>query len=165
MLALQRRWIEQAGVGRDRIAGWVGLAGPYDFLPLIADATKRTFGHHDDLRETQPINAAGPDSPPAFLATGTMDVLVWPRNTRVLAERLHSAGVAVEHRRYAGLGHTTLVAAMAKPFRSWGPVLEEVAGFVHARAARRPIAARTGPLRPRRSVLSAPWIRRAARRA
>ena len=35
MLALDPRWLRAAGHSPDELAGWVGLAGPYNFLPIV----------------------------------------------------------------------------------------------------------------------------------
>lgn len=34
MLALDARWLAGAGLQPAQLAGWIGLAGPYDFLPI-----------------------------------------------------------------------------------------------------------------------------------
>ena len=42
MLALDARWL--AAPVHPQLAGWIGLAGPYDFLPIGDPATQRAFG-------------------------------------------------------------------------------------------------------------------------
>ena len=45
MLALDARWLDGAGIDRCRtIAGMIGLAGPYDFLPLSDPRLMEVFG-------------------------------------------------------------------------------------------------------------------------
>lgn len=126
MLALDPRWL---GVDRRVVRGWIGLAGPYDFLPLDQPATQAAFGAAPDATGTQPITFAGAGDPPAFLATGDKDTLVGPRNSDVLAAKLTAAGVSVERRRYPGVGHVGLVTAIAKPFRGRAPVLDDMIAF------------------------------------
>ncbi|WP_375382695.1 alpha/beta hydrolase [uncultured Sphingomonas sp.] len=134
MLALDPRWL---GADRAAVRGWVGLAGPYDFLPLDQPVTQAAFGAAADPRQTQPIAYAGAGDPPTFLATGDDDTLVLPRNSDALAARLTAAGVPVERRRYAGIGHVGLVTAIARPFRRRAPVLDDVVAFARRVTAER----------------------------
>lgn len=135
MLALDGRWVSGAGVPPATIAGLIGLAGPYDFLPL--HGTLKTVFGGADRRETQPIFHVTPAAPPAFLATGATDRVVDPANSARLAARLAEAGCDVRSKSYAGIGHMLIVAALGLPalLRPLAPVLEDVAGFVAETAA------------------------------
>lgn len=126
MLALDPRWL---GEERQAVRGLIGLAGPYDFLPFDVAATRDAFGAVADPVETQPVRYAGAGAPPALLATGVTDRLVRTANSDSLAERLRAAGVAVERKRYAGVGHIGIVTAIAVPLRGRAPVLEDMARF------------------------------------
>lgn len=128
MLALDPRWL---GDARKSVRGLIGLAGPYDFLPFDTDVTRDVFGGTPDLPSTQPVNVADAADPPAFLATGDTDTTVRPRNSDHLAAKLQAAGVAVERKRYAKLGHIGILTAMAKPFRGRASVLDDVTAFAH----------------------------------
>jgi acetyl esterase/lipase len=128
MLALDPRH-DMAG----RIAGVIGLAGPYDFLPLDNPTTRRVFGQVTDLEATQPINHVTPAAPPMFLATGAADRTVYPRNTASLARRLRAAGATVTERSYRGVGHAGLLLALSRPFRHRAPVLAEIVDFLGGR--------------------------------
>jgi len=134
MLALDHRYLEAAGVDPKHIRALAGLSGPYDFLPLTDPIAQRTFGEARDLPGTQPLNYVRPDSPPAFLATGDKDTMVYPRNTAKLAAQLRLAGVTVEERHYPNLGHVDMAMALSKPFRGKAPVLKEMTDFLHAHA-------------------------------
>lgn len=135
MLALDGRWASEAGVPPATIAGLIGLAGPYDFLPLRG--TLKTIFGDADRRETQPIAYVTPGAPPAFLATGAMDRVVDPGNSERLAARLAAAGCDARWKSYPGLGHMLIVAALGLPalLRLLAPVLDDVAGFVAETAA------------------------------
>jgi len=126
MLAVDPQWL---GADRRAVRGWIGLAGPYDFLPLDQPVTEAAFGGAPDLRATQPLLVATADTPPALLATGDDDTLVRPRNSDRLAERLTSLGVTVERRRYAKLGHVGILTAIARPLRGRAPVLADMVRF------------------------------------
>jgi len=129
MLALDPEWL---GPARARIKSVVGLAGPYDFLPLTDATLKIIFGTAKDLTQTQPIEYADGTAPPALLVTGRLDTTVSPGNVTRLAARLRKDGATVETRRYAFLGHITLLGALARPLRSVTPVLDDVTDFLAA---------------------------------
>ena len=124
-LALDRRW-----GASDLIRAGIGLAGPYDFLPLDTGVTRRTFGEAGDLEATQPVSFVRSDAPPLLLITGEADTTVLPRHSRTLAARLAAAGGEAELILYPGISHTGPVKALARPFRSHAPVLEDARVFL-----------------------------------
>ena len=133
MLALDARWLKAAGHGPNELAGWIGLAGPYDFYPVINPAAKPVFFHPNYPQNSQPIGFASPDAPRSFLAAAVDDKLVNPqRNTVQLADKLQAAGVPVTVKLYPRASHTTLIAAFAWPLRWIAPVLEDVHAFIAA---------------------------------
>jgi acetyl esterase/lipase len=134
MIAFDRRYLTAVGVDPRHIKALAGLSGPYDFLPLTDPIAERTFGEAADLAGTQPTHFVTKASPPAFLATGDADTMVFPRNTVKLAARLREAGVLVEERHYPGVDHVRMVLALSRPFRSRAPVLDEMTAFLHAHA-------------------------------
>ncbi|MDP3172840.1 MAG: alpha/beta hydrolase [Phenylobacterium sp.] len=131
MLALDRRWLEQAGAP-GAVAAWAGLSGPYDFLPLEDGPARRTFGGAKDLPATQPISYVAPGDPPAFLASGDKDRLVSPGNVTRLGARLRAVGVTVEEKLYPGAGHSELVLALVPPLRLRLRVLDDASRFLMA---------------------------------
>ena len=129
MVALAPSFLAKAGVPRSSIRGVAGLSGPYDFLPLDVSATREAFGQWPKLPETQPIAYASRQAPPVFLAHGLADRLVYPKNTIALGRSLKESGARVEERLYEGVGHPGTIVALARPFRSGTPVLEDVVEF------------------------------------
>lgn len=137
MLTLDRQWLAAAGLDADRdIAGMVGLAGPYDFLPLHDPDLDEIFAPAGDLRQTQPITFARGDAPPVFLAAGTDDRTVLPRNTERLAAVIRRDGGQVEERLYPGIDHVRILGAIAWPLRWLAPVLRDVTGFLDRHVGR-----------------------------
>lgn len=135
MLALDGRYLSSAGVDPKSVRAMAGLSGPYDFLPIRSEITERIFGGVDDLPATQPLAYVRPGSPPAFLATGAADDMVWPSNTVALASKLREAGVPVEERHYEGVDHANMVLALSRPLRGRAPVLDEMTGFLRRHAS------------------------------
>jgi acetyl esterase/lipase len=141
MVALDGRWLAAQGMQPSVLRGWIGLAGPYDFLPIENPDVKPVFHFPDTPPSSQPINHVGAGAPPALLIASNKDSLVNPvRNTGRLASRLREAGVEVDTRYYDRTSHATLVATLSRPLRSLAPVLDDVerfvAGHVHGAAAR-----------------------------
>jgi acetyl esterase/lipase len=141
MIALDGRWLREAGVPPGAVKAWAGLAGPYDFLPLEVRSTREAFGQAPDLPSTQPINHVDRGDPPALLATGVNDGTVEPEDTRELARRLTAAGVPVETRFYPKVGHIGIVTALGPLFRGRAPVLNDVTRFLHERTSPQPLSA------------------------
>jgi len=132
MLALNAQYLRDAGVDSERIAGFVGLAGPYDFLPPRGAITRAVFGYPDIPVTTQPIHFASIGAPRGLILSGARDDVVDPGNSRRLVARLRHAGAPVHEIEYPALDHHTLVGALAAPLRSrYGPVLEDIARFVN----------------------------------
>lgn len=136
MLALDPRWLKAAGLAPSALAGWIGLAGPYDFLPIANEGAQPVFYHPDYPAGSQPIDYASKMSPRTFLGAAGSDNLVDPdRNAKQLAAKLRAANVDVTLKIYDDLNHYTQIAAFARPLRGLAPVLKDVAGFVLGDAA------------------------------
>ena len=132
MLSLDARYLGVQGLAPKDLAGLVGLAGPYDFLPLRDPVLKAIFAPEATIARTQPVTFVSAGAPPAFLATGADDSTVNPRNTASLSARLRAAGVSVEEKRYEGLNHYTIIGALGEPLRSRQPVFDDVIEFLRA---------------------------------
>ena len=131
MLALDPRWLAATGHTPTELAGWVGLAGPYDFFPTDNLAARPVFFHPNYPAHAQPIEFPSANSPRSFLAAPVNDALVSPtRSTASLARGLESAGVPVTLKRYPRASHTTLIGAFGLPLRWVAPVLEDVLAFI-----------------------------------
>lgn len=132
MLTLDGSWLAKVGLNSRRdIAGFIGVAGPYDFLPLHDDALKAIFAGND-LTRTQPISFVTGNEPPALLVTGRQDLIVDPGNTARLAARLRVKGDDVTEIEYPAIGHMAIVGAFAPVLRLLAPVLDNVDAFVSA---------------------------------
>ena len=131
MLALNPRFLKSVGVDSRTVRAAALLAGPYDFYPFNDVRSSAAFGSFSKPNETQPINFVRADAPAMFLAHGSNDRVVSPRNSRHLAERLNAAGAPVTLRIYPGASHVDLATALSGPFRHRLPVLDESAAFLH----------------------------------
>lgn len=138
MLALDKRWLGAVGLSPARLAGWIGLAGPYDFMPITDRLMQVAFEWPNTSPDSQPLFHASSASPPALLLAPEHDSVVnSQRSTLGMAQRLKSSGVRVESELYNTVNHVTIVAALASVFRSRAPVLERVTAFVQATQGKR----------------------------
>lgn len=107
----------------------IGLAGPYDFLPIKSRTLRTIFGGANTV-ETQPSFFITGKEAPSLLITAWRDRLVSPDNSRRMAEKIHAHGGVAEERTYRGVGHLTLIGAFAPALRVLAPVLREATQFV-----------------------------------
>jgi acetyl esterase/lipase len=130
MLGLDRRWLAVGDESPVALRGAIGLAGPYDFLPLRDPVLKAIFGRESDWPMTQPIAYVDGTAPPLLLATGRADTAVDPANTTRLAARIRAKGGHVVERYYPDLTHSEVVGAFARSLRFMAPVLDDAARFI-----------------------------------
>ncbi len=135
MIALDNRWLQAVGLTPARLAGWIGLAGPYDFLPIGDRKTQVAFNWPGTPADSQPMSHVSRASPPALLLAPAQDKVVDPqRSTVSMARRLKASGVRVESELFDTVSHVTLIASMASVLRGRAPVLERVTSFVASTA-------------------------------
>ena len=138
MLALDPRWLAATGHRPQELAGWIGLAGPYDFFPTDNPDAQPVFFHPNYPAQAQPIEFGAVPGVPAFLGAPVNDRVVSPtRSTQALAARLQDHGTPVSLHSYEGATHATLIGAFAPPLRWLAPVLDDVLAFIGTTPPRR----------------------------
>lgn len=131
MVAFDPRWLRPFGLSPRQLRGFVGLAGPYNFLPIVDAGVKEVFHWPDTPPDSQPIAHVTRDSIPALLIAARKDTFVYPtKNTEPLAAKLKSLGVDVTVDLHDRVNHITLIGAMARPLRFLAPVEREFTDFV-----------------------------------
>ncbi|OXC75104.1 alpha/beta hydrolase [Caballeronia sordidicola] len=134
LIATDPRYLASQSMSKADLRGVIGLAGPYDFLPIV-DRTLLDVFPAATRAESQPINYVTGHEPPMFLAAGTDDTVVDPGNTDRLAAMLRKHGDSVEVRHYDGFSHIRIVSALALPLRGRSTVLADVAAFIDSRSS------------------------------
>ena len=130
MLSFDPQWLRQVDLNAQTdLAGFIGLAGPYDFLPIKSRTLRTIFGGANRA-ETQPISFVTGKEVPSLLITPWRDALVSPENSRRMAAKIHAHGGIAEERIYRGVGHLTLIGAFAPALRVLAPVLRETTQFI-----------------------------------
>ena len=130
MAGLAEQVYEDQNVNLPDVAGVIGLAGPYDFLPMKWPATRAAFKGSEELDATQPVNFLTQDSPPLLLITGVDDVRVDPRHSHTMNRLATDRGARAKLHTYPDVGHAKLLLSLARPFRGWAPTLEDIHQFV-----------------------------------
>ncbi len=129
MLAANTHYLAAAGVDRMKLAGAIGIAGPYDFLPLTSRRLEQIFGG-PDRRETQPISYATAPLPPILLLHGLADTTVKPFNSERLAAAWRRAGGKADLKLYPGVDHIEIVGAFSSLLRGGAPTLDDTVTFI-----------------------------------
>ena len=130
MLALDERYLAEAGVDRRLVTAWIGISGPYDFLPLQKQEFIDVFGAADGIPDTQPVNFVSEDDPPALLIWGEEDSKVARRNIESLSRALESVGVPVQVRIYPEANHYDPLGAFSVRLRDLSPGFSDVIAYL-----------------------------------
>lgn len=138
MLAMDESWLAAVGGSRRWLAGMIGLAGPYDFMPFTDPDIQDMFGPPARYEATQPINHVDGQNPPLLLLHGEDDSSVWPKNTRNLAAKVNTAGGPVETVIYPKMSHTWIVATLSQTLQSRSDVMAYVSDFVLRKSGLKP---------------------------
>lgn len=128
LLATDARYLAGVGLRPQQLAGAIGLAGPYDFLPMTAADVIAVFGGNPTLVDSQPIHFADGDEPPLLLLHGGRDRVVAPRNSLNLAAAARAHGIPADAVIYPEFGHVGLLLALRPGHER--PVLDDISRFV-----------------------------------
>ncbi|MET0330322.1 MAG: alpha/beta hydrolase [Dyella sp.] len=158
LLATDPSWLKPYGLTPRDLAGLIGLAGCYDFMPIPANEKDMLgmFGRSpDEQRLAQPVLYVTGQEPPTLLLQGTADTEVDPSNAISLNKAMLAQHDEVSLKLYPGVGHSPLLFALARPLHEHAPTLQDILAFIHAhpRAVASPAVAATAshielPARP-----------------
>jgi acetyl esterase/lipase len=140
LLVTDPSWLAPYGLRPADMAGFVGLAGCYDFMPIPANEKDMLgmFGHDPASQaRAQPVRFVSGYEPPMLLLQGEADHEVDPSNAVSLARALEARHEDVTLRLYPGVSHNALVFALSRPFHGDAPTLDDVLLFIrsHAKAS------------------------------
>lgn len=103
---------------QQQIAGFIGLAGPYDFLPHTEAYQEVLFGPPDSYGLTQPINYVAGDEPPMLLLWGDADTSVFRKNIINMEAKVAELGGTAQTHIYADMSHVEILTRLARPFKN-----------------------------------------------
>jgi acetyl esterase/lipase len=131
MLGANARYLDAVGADLLSPRGIIGIAGPYDFLPLKDPVLVELFGG-DSVPETQPIHFVDGKRAPMLLAHGREDTTVGAGNSKRLAQKLQSFGSEVMVRYYHRTGHIGILLSLAPGFRRRTTLYQDMLAFIAA---------------------------------
>jgi len=129
LLACDRRYLDAVGMQPRNLAGMIGVAGAYSFLPFVDDETE-IFGDSATARyDSQPINFVDGDEPPMLLLQGEDDDEVPPSNARAMADRASAMDGSAVLKLYPGVGHSSILLSLARGSHG-APTLADTLAFI-----------------------------------
>jgi acetyl esterase/lipase len=130
LLAADKRYLAAVGMRPRDLAGMIGVAGAYAFLPFVDDEA-RIFGDNESGRyDSQPINFIDGDEPPMLLLQGADDDEVPPHNAEIVAERAQAMDGTAVLKLYPGVGHSSILLSFARGHASSVPALHDTLEFI-----------------------------------
>ncbi len=130
MLALNPELLLREGGNRTWVRGMVGLAGPYDFLPITDPDLRDLFGPPENYDKTQPVFYVDGTNPPLLLMHGGKDKTIDVANTNKLFERVKRANGAAEKVIYPDLDQSRILDVVATNWQSRADVMSQIDSFV-----------------------------------
>ncbi len=135
LLATDPRYLVSVGLVPHDLAGAIGIAGPYDFLPITDPDLVDVFGADTSAwPSTQPVNFVDGNEPPVLLLHGLADRVVLPANSASLEASLRAHGASVTYLTYPGIGHFRIALALRYP--RLAPTLADMLAFIREHAPR-----------------------------
>ena len=132
MLALDQQFLDNASVPQSRLAGWIGLSGPYDFLPFSSNRIRDIFSTANPIEASQPITFANHQSIPALLIHGESDNLVFIKNSKNLASTLRKQNTEVTEHYYPAIKHAATIGSFSVRLRKQSPAFSDTLKFLAA---------------------------------
>ncbi len=134
LISFDEHYLRAVGGDASRLAGFIGISGPYDFLPLDKGYLQQVFPQVS-RHSSQPVNFVDGNEPAALLIHGGSDSTVSADNARRLAARIEDAGGQVELTILDGTGHVRTALALSPALQFLAPtVLERSEAFIWRRA-------------------------------
>jgi len=132
LLAADARYLANEGKERTRVIhDFVGLAGPYAFVPDEPDL-KEIFGpptNYPSMRVTTFIDGT---QPPMLLLQGNADTRVRLTNLEKLEQRITQQGGCVQTKIYRDVSHAGLLGALAWFYPRGIAIVDDIQKFLHS---------------------------------
>lgn len=129
LLALDEKYLINAGVPANSVRGFVSLAGPVETRWTEPDV-QALMGPPENWPATYPSTHIDGGEPPLLLLHGSDDKTVSPQNSVDLAARIRDRGGCAQVILYPNVGHVELVVALAESRLGIAPVLDDVIKFI-----------------------------------
>ncbi|AIF46889.1 alpha/beta hydrolase [Dyella japonica] len=143
LLATDPSWLGAHGMHPKDLAGFIGLAGCYDFVPVPADDQDMigAFGPTpEQQRQGEPVAFVQGAEPPMLLLQGIDDHEVEPSNAISMNRAMVAQHEEVTLKLYPGVGHEILLFALSRPLHGDTPILGDILDFIEMHPAAQPMA-------------------------
>jgi acetyl esterase/lipase len=143
LLATDPQWLATHDMRPTDLAGFIGLAGCYDFVPVPQNDAIMLgiFGSTpEQQRRGQPVSYVRGEEPPMLLLQGIDDDEVEPSNALSLYRATQAVHGDSTLRTYPDVGHEALLFALSRPLRDGAPTLSDVLLFIQSHPHAQPPA-------------------------
>jgi acetyl esterase/lipase len=130
LVACDGRYLQAVGMRTRDLAGMIGLAGAYSFLPFVEEEPEIFGASELSQYDSQPINFVNANEPPLLLLQGTDDDEVEPKNAKDMAARARESGSPVEVKLYPGIGHASIILSLARGHSARITTLDDIITFI-----------------------------------
>lgn len=131
LLNFDEKYLKQVGGNSSWIRGMIGVAGPYDFLPLGQKPFDVIFKNREQNKKLLPTYYVDGREPPTLLLHGFNDKTVEAKQSRWMAQKIRAKGGFVRSIIYPRASHAAIIGRTAGVLRSHHiPVAEDVVKFV-----------------------------------
>jgi acetyl esterase/lipase len=118
-LALDPRWLAEAGMTRAALAGGVLVSAPIEWQPTDEPVRSIFAPAPGGMIQAVPDDGALAGTPPLLLLHGTADTVVGPFHSERLAAALRAAGRHATLHLIEGADHIAPMVALSAPARRW----------------------------------------------
>lgn len=129
MLAYDQSYLKRAGANPKNIKKFIGLSGPYAFVPKAKDM-KAIFGPPDNYPNMWLPHYVSAGDPPTLLIYGEKDTIVGRFNSEILEDALQQKQVPVQVRYYQNLNHVGTIAEFSWLKKKNSVVLNDIDSFL-----------------------------------
>ncbi|PHR57680.1 MAG: hypothetical protein COA43_11735 [Robiginitomaculum sp.] len=137
LVLANRTYLEKHDVNVcERIAGFVGLAGPYGVLPVVEEPYLTIFPEHHQGTDS-PIKNMTKPLPPLFLAIGDKDTTVSIKHNDAVSAHVLKKGGSVETQLYVGLSHIDVVKVLSRYFDDDSRLKADILNFIEMQSERK----------------------------
>jgi len=133
LLATNNEYLLKQKASRSYIKAFVGIAGPYNFIPDDKDL-EDMFAPKENYPNMQVSTYIDGKQPPMLLLWGEKDKDVGKSNLDKLENTLKQKGGKYDIKIYPNIDHIDIIAALSPLKQNLAPVLKDIDSFLRARA-------------------------------
>lgn len=129
MLLSDARFLQAQQLKPAMYNSFVGLAGPYDFVPK-AEKYKKIFGPPENFPNMVATNFIDGTEPPMLLLHGLDDNIVLTTNLERFSKRINDSGGIAQTKLYKGIGHLLIVGSFSPTIDFNNTIVQDTVTFM-----------------------------------